>query len=287
VNHTQSAEPDREEISVEECRITVDGVSWRYQRAGSGAALVLVHGLLGYSFSWRFALPCLAQHATVYAVDLPGAGFSEFPPAMDCGMRATARRLHRFMDEVGITSCDLLGTSHGGAVAMLAAAQAPERFRRLILVDPVNPWSPRGRFLSVFLSNGLVAPIFVRLAPRLPALRAHYFRRLYGDTRRIRPGTLEGYSSPLRRPAAFAYGIGVLRSWNRDVRELEAILPQISQIPTLLIWGNLDKAVYPESAARLKEQFRDCRLLMLERVGHLPYEEVPEEFHRAVIQFLG
>jgi pimeloyl-ACP methyl ester carboxylesterase len=37
----------------------------------------------------------------------------------------------------------------------------------------------------------------------------------------------------------------------------------------------------------LKEQFRECRLLMLEGVGHLPYEEVPDEFHRAVLQFLS
>src|ERR1019366_4191143 len=52
----------------------------RYLKAGSGPALILIHGLMGYSFSWRFTIPALAPHATVYAIDNPGAGVS---PATD------------------------------------------------------------------------------------------------------------------------------------------------------------------------------------------------------------
>src|SRR5207253_5285495 len=51
---------------IEECWATIDGARVRYQRAGCGAPLVLVHGLLGYSFSWRFNIPALAKYATVY-----------------------------------------------------------------------------------------------------------------------------------------------------------------------------------------------------------------------------
>ena len=86
----------------------------RYLCGGSGPALVLVHGLLGYSFSWRHALPVLSERATVYAVDMLGVGFSDRPPNLNCCFRAHAERLLRFLDSVGVTSCDLLGTSHGG-----------------------------------------------------------------------------------------------------------------------------------------------------------------------------
>jgi pimeloyl-ACP methyl ester carboxylesterase len=206
---------------------------------------------------------------------------------MDCGFRSCAERLLRFMDAVGINACNLLGTSHGGAVVMLAAAIAPERTRRLILVDPVNPWSARGRTLSVLLSSPLVALAFRKFAPRFPLLQRFYFRRLFGDARRIRPGTLEGYIKPLRRPGALDYGLSILRSWNRDLQELESVLPRISRIPTLLIWGSRDVAVDPGSAAHLQAQFRDCRLLLLEGVGHLPYEEEPEQFNRTVVEFLA
>jgi pimeloyl-ACP methyl ester carboxylesterase len=271
---------------IEDLWIPLDGVRVRCQRAGSGPPLLLVHGLMGYSFSWRHAVPFLAPHATVYAIDLPGAGFSERPPGMNCSLRASAERVLRFMDSVGLSDCDLLGTSHGGAVAMRAAALAPERVRRLILVAPVTPWSPHGKRLSLFLSSHPIAPLFVKLAPRLGVLQDFYFRRLWGDTRRIQPGTLEGYMKPLLKPGAFKYGIGVLQSWNQDLAELESLLPRVADIATLLVWGSLDAAVNPASAAKLKEQFRDCRLLMLEGVGHLPYEEVPDEFNRAVLQYL-
>jgi pimeloyl-ACP methyl ester carboxylesterase len=287
VNGKGEAECTVQAFPIEELSITLDGARVRFLRAGSGPALLLVHGLLGYSFSWRYTIPVLARQATVYALDQPGAGFSDPTSGMDCSLHSCAERLLRFMDGTGLGDCDLLGTSHGGAVVMMAAAIAPQRIRRLILVDAVNPWSPRGRTLSVLLSNPVVAPIFQELAPRLPIMQRFYFRRLYGDTRRIRPGTLEGYIKPLQRPGALGYGLATLRSWNRDLRELESVLPRISHIPTLLIWGSLDAAVDPASAAKLQAHFRDGRVLMLEGVGHLPYEEAPEQFNGAVAEFLS
>jgi pimeloyl-ACP methyl ester carboxylesterase len=269
-------------VPIEDLRMNLDGLSCRYQRAGSGPALLLVHGLMGYSFSWRHAIPALAHQATVYALDLPGTGFSDGSPDIDCSLASSAKRLLRFMDQAGIASCDLLGTSHGGALAMMAAALAPQRVRRLILVAPANPWSTHGRFLIPFLSSRAVAPVFLQLAPRLRILQEFYFRRLFGDTRRIRPGTLEGYLVPLRTRASFEYGLSVIRTWKQDMRELQAAIPRIAHIPTLLIWGDRDAAVDPASAHRLQAQFENCRLLMLEGVGHLPYEEVPEDFNRAV-----
>jgi pimeloyl-ACP methyl ester carboxylesterase len=278
------------QFSVEEHWITLDAAPnsprVRYLSAGSGPALLLVHGLLGYSFSWRFTLPALAQHAAVYAIDMLGTGFSDRPPGLDCSLKASAQRLLGFMDKTGLARCDLLGTSHGGAVAILAAALAPDRIRRLILVDPVNPWSARGKQLSVFLSNPLVAPLFLKLAPRLRILDEFYHRRMFGDPRRIPPDSLEGYRKPMRIPGSYQYALAVVRTWNHDLRELESVLPRIAHLPTLLIWGSLDTAVNPASAAQLKQCFRDCRLVMFEGAGHLPYEEAPQEFNRTVAEFL-
>ena len=266
--------------------VSLDGVRVRYLRSGSGPPLVLMHGLLGYSFSWRFAMPALAQQATVYAVDMPGAGFSERPADLDCCLRASAERLLRFLDAVGLTSCDLLGTSQGGAVAMMAVAMAPHRVHRLILVAPVNPWSEHGKRLAPFLSSALVSALILRLGPWMEVAHDLALRRLYGDRKRIRPGTLEGYSAPLRIPGAFEYGLSVTRSWNSDLRELESAVPRIAHTPTLLLWGSKDLAVDPASAASLSRQFKHCRIEIFDGVGHLPYEEVPEEFNRVVAEFL-
>jgi pimeloyl-ACP methyl ester carboxylesterase len=169
---------------------------------------------------------------------------------------------------------------------MMAASLAPNRIRRLILVAPVNPWSTRGKHIAAFLSNRAVTPIFLRIAPHLRPLHGYFLRRLYGDPRRIRPGTLEGYSTPFSLPGAFTYGLGILRTWDRDLEQLRAALPRIAHVPALLLWGAEDAAVQPSSAGPLSRQFHNCRVQMFEGVGHLPYEEVPEEFNAAVAEFL-
>jgi pimeloyl-ACP methyl ester carboxylesterase len=276
---------------VEECWLEVDGAQVRYLKAGSGPPLILLHGLLGYSFSWRFTMPVLAQYATVYAPDMPGSGFSERPAGLDCCMRATARRLLRFIEQLGLSSFDLLGTSHGGAVAMMAAAQSLEaggvpRLRRLILVAPVNPYSAHGRRLAPFFGTRFGSALFRSTIGRVTLLYGYWLMRLYGDSKRIPPGTLEGYMAPLAVPGLFEHGLSIVRTWTGDLRELKVTLPKLADIPVLLLWGSADPAVHASSAGPLAKHFQSCQTVVLPGVGHLPYEESPGEFNRAVVQFL-
>ena len=271
---------------VEERWARVAGHRMRYFAGGSGPPLLLLHGLLGYSFSWRLNYEELTQHCTVYAPDQLGVGYSERVPELDCRLAATAARVLEFMDAVGLTSADVLGTSHGGAVAMMAAAAAPARVRRLILVAPVNPWSRHGQWLAPWLSSPLGAWLIPKLAPLVTP--AHYLvlARLYGNRRRIPPGTLAGYSGPLIAGGAIEHALRILRCWNADIRELEQQLPRLCDVPTLLIWGDRDVAVWPSSAEKLKRHFKDATLVMMSGVGHLSYEELPAEFNRVLLDFL-
>jgi pimeloyl-ACP methyl ester carboxylesterase len=117
-------------------------------------------------------------------------------------------------------------------------------------------------------------------------VHGYYLRRMYGDPRRIPPGTLEGYTAPLAVPGAYDHGLSIVKCWRHDMRKLETALPKIAGIPALLIWGSRDRVIAPSSAAQLQRQFRNCRLLVMEGAGHLPYEEMPEQFNRAVLDFL-
>jgi pimeloyl-ACP methyl ester carboxylesterase len=276
-------------LPVEERWAMVEGARMRYLCAGSGPPLILLHGLLGYSFSWRFAIPELAKQSRVYAPDMLGAGFSEQPANLECTLGAFGRRVLSFAKEVGVSCFDLLGTSHGGAVAMMAAALAKEqqqRVRSLILVAPVNPWSEHGRRLAPLLSGRLGSFLFPVVAARAAFVHGWVLRRLYGDTRRIAPGTLEGYKRPLEASGRLGYPIQILSSWGKDLCELQSCLPGIENLPTLLIWGSLDRAVDPASAKTLQACFRNVRTVLFEGVGHLPYEENPEQFTQAVTEFL-
>lgn len=263
----------------------------RYLRAGSGPAVVLLHGLLGYSFSWRFTLPVLAQHATVYAPDMLGAGFSDRVSGMDCRLNSLADLMLEFLQSIGVSDFDLVGTSHGGAIALLAAAKCADatsscRPKRLVLVAPVNPWSRHGRSWAPFLGSPIGSFLFLHGIAQRAWLPGLALRRLYGDPARIPSGTIEGYTKPYQIPGSFEYGISVARCWTAGLRDLESALPKIADYPTLLIWGNRDRAVDPNSAAPLKKVFKQCELIMFDGVGHLPYEEAPDEFNRVLLNFL-
>lgn len=275
----------------EEAFIEIEGARMRYLRAGSGPNLILVHGLMGYSFSWRYVMPALSRVATVYAVDLLGAGFSDRPPDLDCRLRPSAERLLQFLEKLGILQFDLLGTSHGGAVAIRVAALLQEKrslqLRRLILVAPVNPWSPHGRWLAPMIGSRWGSRVFTRIAGNRRAAHGWALRRLFGDPAKIHPGTLEGYMAPAALPGYLEYGLKIASHWTDGLRELRAALPYAAQYPTLLIWGSRDRAVYASSAEPLRRQFRNCELVVFPGVGHLPYEEAAEEFNQALIRFLA
>src|SRR5277367_5944435 len=212
----------------EECWMEMDGGRMRYLRTGSGRALILLHGLLGYSFSWRFALPALAPYATVFAPDMMGAGFSDRAPGIDYSMRGTALRVLRFIEGLGpsFSEFDLLGTSHGGAVAMFAAAECLSgksrlRVRRMVLVAPVNPFSAHGRRLAPFFGSDLGAGLFRLSIARMNFLYPYWHARMFGDRSRIPPGTIEGYLAPLAKPDLFEHALSIVRTWTADLSELE------------------------------------------------------------------
>src|SRR5260370_15766125 len=109
--------------------------------------LVLIHGLLGYSFSWRFNLEVLARHARVYAIDLPGSGFSCRNPALTGDLASLAQYVVAFMQAVCAKSPVLLARSHGGPAAPLAATVEKRRnifLARTATSSPENTWSKQG-----------------------------------------------------------------------------------------------------------------------------------------------
>src|SRR5260370_34180014 len=114
----------------------------------------------------------------------------------------------------------------------------------------------------------------------------YFLRRMWGDPRRITPEIYRGYSAPLRRRGTLEHAVKIVRTWWDDMRELQAILPQISQVPILLVWGSKDRTVDPASTEPLRRYFQSTQVAIIEGAAHLPYEESPEEFSPIVLGFL-
>jgi len=80
--------------------------------------------------------------------------------------------------------------------------------------------------------------------------------------------------------------LGRIKNWKSDLARIGEALPRVSHIPTLLLWGERDGAVYISSAQQLMSRLQHAELHVFPGAGHLPGEEVPEQFNRVVTEFL-
>jgi pimeloyl-ACP methyl ester carboxylesterase len=114
--------------------VTLHGHDVGYRMAGSGPAILLIHGMAGSSRTWHDAMHLLARDYTVVAPDLLGHGESAKPMG-DYSLGAYASGLRDLLvGSLGIESATLVGQSLGGGVAMQLAYQHPELCERLVLV---------------------------------------------------------------------------------------------------------------------------------------------------------
>jgi pimeloyl-ACP methyl ester carboxylesterase len=266
---------------------TVEGLRLRYLTGGSGAPLLLVHGIAGFSFSWRKNFSRLIDQFKVFAPDLPGVGYSERSDKLDVSIPGMARILFRFLDTLQINSAHIVGSSHGGAVVMEMAAQRPERIRSMVLVAPVNPYAEKYQGRIRFMSSS-VGQLFMKVAPWMAVpLQRYAIGRMYGDRNKMSTGTAEGYCKPLRIAGTIPHLLRCFQSWPQDVQNLQSKFACMSDVPTLFIWGERDGAVELQSGEKLRSHFHDAQLVVLPGAGHLPYEEAPEEFNHALISYLA
>ncbi len=276
-----------ERIPIEKHWVQVDGHRMHCLKAGLGPDLILVHGLLGTASAWDPAIPGLAEESTVYAVDALGIGESDRVPGLDATLEAQAARLVTFMDQSGIRSADFLATSHGGAVTLTLAARHPGRVKNLLLHAPANPYSQLGDPLINFYLTGLGTWFAHRIASLPEPMQALALGRMYGDPSQLRDGSLGKYIGSLQVPGTVNYVLSILSTWFADMAKLKTDLEHVCQFPTLLLWGDRDRAVSIESGQRLRRCFDQVEFQVLPGAGHLPYEECPETLSRLANSFLS
>jgi pimeloyl-ACP methyl ester carboxylesterase len=266
--------------------VSVQGARVHYLHAGSGRPMVLIHGLVGSAANWRRNIPALSGEASVYAVDLVNMGKSERVAGLDASLEATADRVAAFMEALGLAQADIVGHSHGGAVALMLAARHPRRVRSLILFAPVNPYSDLDHFLVRFYST-LPGRLLARAAPFVPArIQRYALERMYGDPSRIAEGSLAGYTDGLKVPGTVEHILAIVRGWFAGIERLKAVLPSVAAVPTLLVWGDRDGAVDASSAMQLQRILWQSELRILRGGGHVVFEEMPAESDRTMLEWL-
>jgi pimeloyl-ACP methyl ester carboxylesterase len=246
----------------------------------------MLHGWAVSAYLWRHNIkPLAAAGYRVHVPDLPGHGLSDAPSARG---RLTLDRLTEslsmLLDALDIDRAAVVAQSMGARIALELARREGARVSRLALFGPVGfgalpphralvPFVPSlpGALPSMFVTRGLVELVQ---------------RRVHG---KVKGGwftnrDVDEYWAPSQFPEIVRAQLQILREF--DWEPLEAAALATLQMPTLVVFGTLDRTVRPANAVRLVSALPAGRLEWIVGGGHVVMEEVPERVNAMLLAFL-
>jgi pimeloyl-ACP methyl ester carboxylesterase len=264
----------------------------RVIEAGSGEALVLIHGVGGHAEAYSRNVVRLGQEYRVLAIDLLWHGFSSKPPYEGQAVPTYAGQIVDLLDALGIERAHVEGESLGGWVALWFALHYPERLGKLILnttagvryaAGSVDERPEEGTHLLRQRSIAAINdPTEETIRKRLEWLMASPDRvtdELVELRRRI-------YADPATRRAltdVFANSFGGGDSANYTLSEE---MVRGVQAPTLVLWSDKNPGMGPDVGARLTSLIPGAQSYCMADAAHWPQWEHPEEHDAAVLRFL-
>ncbi|AKN17521.1 alpha/beta fold hydrolase [Mycobacterium haemophilum] len=271
---------------------TIHGYKRAYRIAGSGPALLLIHGIGDNSTTWTPVHAKLAQRFTVIAPDLLGHGQSDKPRA-DYSVAAYANGMRDLLSVLGIERVTLVGHSLGGGVAMQFAYQFPQLVDRLILVSTggvtkdvhfVFRWAslPMGSEALALLRLPLVLPA-VQLAGRVlgMAVGTTGLGRELPNVLRILDDLPEPTAS-----SAFGRTLRAVVDWRGQIVTMLDRCYLTQAIPAQIIWGAHDAVVPVRHAWMAHAAMPGSRLEIFEDAGHFPFHDDPCRFIDVIQRFV-
>jgi pimeloyl-ACP methyl ester carboxylesterase len=271
---------------------TIHGYRRAFRIAGSGPALLLIHGVGDNSTTWNSVHAKLAQRFTVIAPDLLGHGESDKPRA-DYSLAAFANGMRDLLAALGIDRVTLVGHSLGGGIAAQFAYQYPHMVERLVLVSSGGVTKDVSIALRMAaLPMGSEALAALRLPGVQPALQlaGRAAQTVFGSTKygRDLPDGLR-LLGRLADPAALSAFSRTLRAVVDGRGQFVTMLDRshlMPSVPKQIIWGE-DDIVIPVSHARIAHAaMPGSRLKIFEGSGHMPFRDHPDQFVEIIEQFI-
>jgi len=265
-------------------------IHWREH--GSGPPLLLIHGLMTSSYSWRYVLDGLGARHRLIVPDLPGAGRSAKPDAPMTPESLTAW-IGELQAALGIRGCAAVGNSLGGYLCMRRVLADPGAFSRLVnLHSPALP-IPRLRALHAVLALPGARRLVAWMARRDPERWVHRNVHYYDETLKSLEEARE-YGAAL----ATVEGARAFVSWLADglsprafsgfVAELESRRAAGTPfpVPLLLLYARQDPLVPPAMGERLAALLDGVELVWLDRSSHFAHVDSPERVVPLLLDFL-
>jgi 2-hydroxy-6-oxonona-2,4-dienedioate hydrolase len=238
---------------------------FKYVEEGEGEPIVLLHGLFGAMSNFEYLVD---YFKTKYKVVVPMLPLYELD-IFHTSVNGLASHVHKFIEHQGYTGIHLLGNSLGGHVGLVHILKHPEKIVSLILTG----------------SSGLYEHGMGDTYPKrgdydyIKAKTEQTFYNPATATKQLVDEVYEIVNSRIKAIKIIALAKSAIR--NNLGKELNKIT-----VPTLLIWGNQDSITPPFVGEEFQKLIPNSELKFIDKCGHAPMMEVPEEFNKHMEEFL-
>lgn len=269
----------RSKAGLVEKSVEVDGHRFVYLDGGSGEALVLLHGFGANKDNWLQIAPLLTPHYRLIIPDLPGFGDSTRVESARYSAHEQLTRIHSFVEKLELGAIHIGGNSMGGWLAGLYAARYPEEVKSQWLLAPAGVVSAEPSELFQGIEKGDNALLvetpedFARLMQmcfsKLPYVPNAFQRCLCEQNIREQP-----------------FNAKIFAELAIDPPELERELAGCA-VKTQILWGDGDRILHYSGAAILDNVMGNAQTIVMEKMGHCPMLERPQETADFYLKFQG
>lgn len=238
---------------------------FKYIEEGEGEVLLLLHGLMGALSNWT---EVINEFKTRYRVIIPMLPLYDLP-LLNTGVKSLSKFIHKFLIHKELNNVIILGNSLGGHVALIYTLTHPERVKAMVLAG----------------SSGLYENSFGGSFPRRESydfIKEKVEFTFYDPavaTKELVDDVFQTVNDRNRVIRILAMAKSAIR--HNMAKELHKI-----NVPVCLIWGRNDKITPPEVADEFHQLMPHSELHWIDKCGHAPMMERPEEFNGYLNRFL-
>jgi len=267
--------------------VPANGIRINAVTGGSGPPILLIHGWPETWWEWHDVMPLLAEHFTVVAMDLRGAGFSDCPQG-GYDKATMAGDAHEVMVALGHERYALCGHDIGGMVALAQAAIHREAVTHLAILDvPLPGWSEweatAARLWHFGFHMNRHLPERLIHGREYDYVSAFMAERFY-DHGTFDPADVEIYAKAMALPGRTRGGMEWYRTLDADHAAALGYKEQPLEMPVLALGG--DQRFGAQMVPMLKEFATNVTGGPIARCSHYVADERPDEVAAALIEFL-
>jgi pimeloyl-ACP methyl ester carboxylesterase len=257
----------------------------RYLRVGSGPPLLLLHTVRTQLDHFQFVIRRITDAFTVYALDLPGMGWSDIVPGASYEEPALRAAVVKVVEDLDLTDLTLAGESMGATLSLTASVELRDRVRRIVAFNTYDfaDGIKRANLLARMVVASIRAPVSGPIVAGLD--NRQVFKGVMGGGLHDPSQLPDHYLDELRRVGRRPGYPTVARAIYRNLESLIAARERYARInvPVTLVYGDEDWSRPSDRQANI-ESIPGARDLVLRETGHFAALEAPEEVARILLE---